>query len=30
MELLKTQREGIQTALNEIELKKTTYETAGK
>ena len=30
MDLLKTQREGIQTALNEIESKKSTYEQAGK
>lgn len=30
MELLKNQRDGIQTALNEIESKKSTYEQASK
>jgi hypothetical protein len=30
MELSKAQREGIQTALNEIELSRTTDDAAGK
>jgi len=30
MELLKTQRKGIQTALTEIESEKATYDQAGK